>query len=189
MLNKINNIKIIKFLILLNIFIFKISYSQNKNIECNKIVCNTNYYKIRILKENNHPFFINLIGIDVNFDDLPKESLQNFINNIYTKNKFTPIIMNTEYYYKYCEIKLNSKKVELMLKSKINNMFINNKVFLKKQIFLESGEQIDITGVSIKGMFLVIDNNKLNFQNISLYPEEIYDCKEINEYYIPIKIF
>lgn len=182
-----SKIKYFIVLVLIIIVIISTSYSKKNEMKCKTITCNTNYYEIIIFKENNSPFYINVIGNNIDLQKFSNDSLQLFINNLYSgNNKFIPIIMNTEYYYKHCEKKLNSKKEELIFKSKINNLFINNKVILNRKIFLKSGEKIDIKGINLKGLFMVIDNNKLNFQNISLYPEEIYDCKEIKEYYIPL---
>jgi len=186
----LNKVGLLKYLFkFITIFISCSLYSQNKSIDCDTISHSFSFYKVTVFKENNQPFLFNVIGDEIDFEEFSKDNLQDFINQLFVKNTFSPIVMDRNYYLNYCKNDTIVKDEELKFKYRFDNLFEKKSRKCKVNINLKTGEQILIEGVNFKGTILIVDKNHLNFEKVSIYPSEIYDCDIINKYYIPIDVY
>ncbi|WP_306352563.1 hypothetical protein [Flavobacterium sp. '19STA2R22 D10 B1'] len=174
--------------ILIILCFFINSYSQEKN-ECSIINEDFEYFEITIFTDNVEPLFFNVIGKNINFSNYCNESLKKFIDDLYHHNYFVPsFITNRAYYFKNCNsIKIDSKE-DLIFIGKLNGSI---KKLSKKNIldfYLKSGEKISIKGIKLNGSFIKYNIKLTTIENISFYPNEIYECKNIKDYIVPFKI-
>lgn len=164
-------------------------YSQNKSISCQKFDGDFQYFQITIFIDNVHPLYINVVGKDINFDHLSKESLSNFINDLYEKNSFIPsFITDRNFYLKECNPTNIDKISDLKFTSKFNGEVEKLSKKRKKYYDLKTGEKILVKGIRIKGTFLQFGKTDYNFQKISFYPNDLYECTKIGNYIIPLEI-
>jgi hypothetical protein len=173
---------------LLLIFICSNVFSQKNNENCSQIDSTFNYFQITIFKENNEPFFLNIIGNNIAFNKASKNSLQSFLDDLYKNNVFSPILISRLNYLDFCNIENISNSEDLKFIAKFNGLFNKNSKKYKQKINLSSGEQIEIKGVNFRGVFLNIKRKNLEYEKMSIYPTEIYECDKIYNYYIPLKI-
>jgi hypothetical protein len=164
-------------------------HSQNKNIDCQKINEDFQYFQIIIFSNNIEPLFINVVGDNINFDILSKESLSNFIRDLYEKYNFVPsFITDRNFYLNECNPTNIDKMNDLKFVSKFNGEVEKLSKKSKKLFDLKTGERIQIKGIGLKGTFLQFRIADHNFQKISFYPNELYECTKIKNYLIPLNI-
>ncbi|BFM45280.1 hypothetical protein CFS9_39210 [Flavobacterium sp. CFS9] len=165
------------------------AFSQEQKINCQKIKGDYQYFQITIFIDSLEPSYINVIGNEINFDSLSKESLSKFMYDLYTKNNFVPsFITDRNFYFKECNPTDIDKTSDLKFTSKFNGEVENLCKKNKKYYDLKTGEKILVKGVRIKGTFLQFDKLGFNFQKISFYPNDLYECSKIGNYIIPLEI-
>jgi hypothetical protein len=163
-------------------------YSQSNQIDCNIVETNFQYYQLTILKFDSQPTFINLVGENIDFNKIPNDNFQTFIDNVLIKSSFVPISMDRSYYFKNCENKITTEKEDLIFTAKFNNIFKKLSKKSKTSLDLKTGEKITIEKIGIDGSFLKIDIDKLKYEKSSIYPEGIYNSKSIKNYYVLYKV-
>jgi hypothetical protein len=165
------------------------TYSQEKEISCQIIAEDFQYFQITIFKNNVEPLFINVVGKEINFENFSKESLFIFMNDLYEKNSFVPsFVLDRNFYLQVC----NPTNIDLISDFKFISKFNAEIEKLskknKKYYNLKTGENILVKGINIRGKFLEFKNENHNFAKISFYPDEIYECPNIVNYIIPLEI-
>lgn len=150
------------------LFFYISGYSQNKEVSCQKINADFQYFQVSILADNLEPRFINVVGQDIKFDSFSKESLTKLIDDLYKQNYFVPSLINDRsFYLNKCQLKTIDESQDLKFTSKFNGEF--EKVSEKKSKYytLKTGEKILIKGMRIRGTFLSFKKEDYRFSKMS----------------------
>lgn len=175
----------------LAILFFCISvFSKEQKINCQKITGDLQYFQIAIFMDNVEPSYINVIGSEINFDNLSKESLSKFMFDLYERGSFVPsFITDRNFYLKECNPTNIDKTSDIKFTSKFNGEVEKLSKKNKKYYDLKTGEKILVKGgIQMKGTFLQFGKVEYNFQKISFYPNDLYECSKIENYIIPLEI-
>ena len=170
-------------------FLILLTLNNERCIDCKIVNLKSYYYEFVIYQENVHPLSFNVIGNKINFSDISKRNLESFTNDLFKENIFTPTLFySRNYYLRMCSVNYINEEEDLIFTSRFNNLFYDLSSKDIVQFNLLTGQTITVKGVFFEGKVLDFNRENLNFEYISIYPEEIYECDLIKNYYLPFSI-
>ena len=143
------------------------------------------FFSVAILTEHSHPIYAEGVCKVFNIDDLQKDNLSGFLNDLYRDSYYVPDLMDVYpvLLQKYFPDKANPEAMKFVYKFYGKQ----KRLATKSNLILDSGENIAIQLFKIEGTFIEIDKSDSIIEPNTIRID-INDVPAIERCYIPINI-
>jgi hypothetical protein len=143
------------------------------------------FYQVEFIKKNHFKVIQYALGGKINVDEISKESIDNFLCDLYKNHFYSPSYFNIKFYIDQCNLKYE-EGYDFILDQKMYKAL--SKSSDCEDFELDSGERILLKRASVKGKFFKF---QLDEKAKYILEQDSYfsvKCDNIENYLIPFEI-